>query len=100
MTNNRKPVANAIAELKANLDTVARVREWAELMGYENTRLFSRHFLKHFKDRPKPVLIRVRLQSIVRYLQLDEKGRSLRLHQGDIGRKQPVFRPLMESHNL
>ena len=33
---HRKPIADAIKELKAHLDTVARVYEWAEQMGYEN----------------------------------------------------------------
>lgn len=47
----RKPIGEAVEELKVNLETVARVSEWAALMGYDSAKLFSRHFLRHFGQR-------------------------------------------------
>lgn len=70
----KKPIGDAVEELKANLDTVARVYEWAELMGYKNSKLYSRHFLRHFGCRSSEVLIKVRLRSIVSMLKLNTKS--------------------------
>lgn len=66
---NKEPIENAIKLLKENLQTVARVSEWATLMGYKNPKLFSRHFLRHFKKRPSSVLIKLRIASITKRLQ-------------------------------
>ncbi|NGP88123.1 AraC family transcriptional regulator [Fodinibius halophilus] len=71
---NRKPIGDAIAELERHLDSVARVYEWAYLMNYKDSKLFSRHFLRHFRLRPSKVLKRVRLQSIIK--QLRQNGES------------------------
>lgn len=70
----RKPIEKAVEELKENMETVARVDEWARLMGYKRTRLFSRHFLRHFRIRPSEVLKEVRLRSIIK--QLRDNGSS------------------------
>lgn len=64
----RKPIESAVEELKSNLDTVARVYEWSELMRYEEVKLFSRHFLRHFRCRPIKVLTEIRIQSIIKML--------------------------------
>lgn len=61
----RKSIEDAIEELRTNLGTVARVSEWAVLMGYKNPKLFSRHFLRHFRRRPSEVLKKVRIKSII-----------------------------------
>lgn len=69
-----KPIKHAVKVLKENLDTIARVSEWAELMGYNRTKLFSRHFLKQFSTRPEKIIITVRLRSIIQELQNSQKG--------------------------
>lgn len=70
----RKPIEDAVEELKNNLETVARVSEWAGLMGYKNPKLFSRHFLRQHKCRPSEVLKEVRLKSIIKELRENGEG--------------------------
>lgn len=57
-------ISRAIDLLEENLKQVARVTEWAELMGYKNPKYFSRKFLRHHKIRPQKVLELTRLKSI------------------------------------
>ncbi|MDX1671814.1 MAG: hypothetical protein R3211_05695 [Balneolaceae bacterium] len=64
-------IHNAVEHLKANLTDVARVNEWADLMGYENPRRFSEKFLNHYGIRPQKVMELVRLESIIRMLRSD-----------------------------
>lgn len=73
----KKPIQDAVKELKINLDKVARVYEWAELMGYKNSKLFSSHFLKHYRCLPSGVLKQVRLLSIITMLQSDKSCREV-----------------------
>jgi methylphosphotriester-DNA--protein-cysteine methyltransferase len=68
MQLKRKPITDAKKELKANLDTVARVYEWAELMNYKKPKLFARHFLRHWGKPPSAVMVIVRLKSIIAQL--------------------------------
>jgi|GEM_PF-725967 len=69
----RKSIADAIRELKAHLDTVARVYEWAEQMRYEKARTFRRHFIRHFHRTPSDVLTEVRVRSLVRALRANHQ---------------------------
>lgn len=70
---HRKPIADAIKELKAHLDTLARVYEWGEHMEYENVRTFRRHFIRHFHRTPSDVLTEVRVRSLVRTLRANNQ---------------------------
>jgi len=70
----RKIIEDAVKEIRANLDTIAKVYEWAELMGYNDSKIFSRHFLRHFHKRPSEVLTRVRLKSIIKMLRKSNKS--------------------------
>jgi transcriptional regulator GlxA family with amidase domain len=70
---NQKPIERAIDIFKENLDTVARVTEWAELMGYERPKRFSRHFLHYYGRRPQQVLVRIRLCSITKEIRTCQK---------------------------
>lgn len=63
-----KSISTAVEELEEHLATTARVSEWARLMGYDNQRRFSRHFVRHFRERPSRVLSYVRLKSVIREL--------------------------------
>ncbi|MDR8390623.1 hypothetical protein NC796_05700 [Aliifodinibius sp. S!AR15-10] len=58
-------ITRAVDLLEANLMDVARVTEWANLMGYKNPKKFSRRFLRHYTVRPQPVLEYTRLKSII-----------------------------------
>jgi methylphosphotriester-DNA--protein-cysteine methyltransferase len=57
-------ISRAVEMLEDNLMKVARVIEWADLMGYKSPKRFSRKFLRHHEVRPQRVLEFVRLKSI------------------------------------
>lgn len=61
-------ISSSIDRLKANLSNVARVEEWARLMGYKNPKKFSRKFLRHHLVRPQKILEFIRLKSIIHQL--------------------------------
>jgi len=69
---NNQTLHNAVEELMANLTEVARVFEWADLMGYEDPKRFSEKFLRYYGVRPQKIMELVRLESIIRYLRSDE----------------------------
>jgi len=58
-------VANSVEILNENLRSVARVAEWAEVMGYDCPKKFARCFLKHYYERPQAYLKYARVKSIV-----------------------------------
>lgn len=68
MRKERRQIQEALLILENNLDKIARINEWAHEMGYENSKVFSRYFLRHFKERPSKIMKRVRLKSIIKYL--------------------------------
>lgn len=61
-------ISRAVDILADNLKKVARVTEWAELMGYKNAKYFSRKFCRHHDMRPQKVLELIRLKSIITQL--------------------------------
>lgn len=69
---NNQSIYNAVDELKANLTDVARVFEWADLMGYEDPKIFSEKFLRHYGVRPQKIMELIRLESIIRSLRSEE----------------------------
>lgn len=70
-------MVEAISKLKVNLPEVARVNEWAELMGYDNPRIFSDTFLRHYGIRPQKIMELVRLESIIQHLRSRQDARNL-----------------------
>ncbi len=68
----KKNIADAIELLSANLSNIARVSEWAELMGYDCPKKFARKFLHYYSIRPQKILEYVRLKSIARQLREGE----------------------------
>lgn len=70
---------NALPELKSNLTEIARVFEWARLMGYEDPKKFSEKFLRHYGIRPQKIMELVRLESIIRYLQSEQDFSNLKI---------------------
>ncbi|MDX1636332.1 MAG: hypothetical protein R3281_00080 [Balneolaceae bacterium] len=67
-------ITRAVDMLKANLNEVARVIEWAHLMGYNSPKKFSRKFLRHYTVRPQRVLEYTRVKSIVHELRKGSKS--------------------------
>lgn len=61
-------VSNSIKILNENLNSVARVAEWASVMGYDCPKRFSRRFQRHYSERPQKVMEFVRVKSITRQL--------------------------------
>lgn len=72
-------IQHAVNELKSNLTEVARVFEWADLMGYEDPKRFSEKFLRHYGVRPQKIMELVRLESIIRYLRSTENYSNIKI---------------------
>jgi transcriptional regulator GlxA family with amidase domain len=71
MNTESNHISESIETLNANLRQVAQVGEWADLMGYQNPKKFSRRFLRHYAIRPCRMLVAIRLKSIYKQLQAD-----------------------------
>lgn len=71
MSTESNHISESIETLNANLRQVAQVGEWADLMGYQNPKKFSRRFLRHYAIRPCRMLVAIRLKSIYKQLQAD-----------------------------
>lgn len=72
-------IHNAVDELKSNLTDVARVFEWADLMGYEDPKRFSEKFLRHYGVRPQKIMELIRLESIIRFLRSEQQFSNFRI---------------------
>lgn len=72
MKKQVKPISFAIKKLRDNLSDIARVSEWAELMGYDNPKDFGEDFLQHHEVRPHKAMDSIRLKSIIKYLRAGE----------------------------
>ncbi len=64
MNRELKDISLSIDILSSNLSEIARVSEWALLMGYQCPKKFARKFLRHYSCRPQTVLVYVRLKCI------------------------------------
>jgi methylphosphotriester-DNA--protein-cysteine methyltransferase len=69
MNTESLDISESIETLNVNLRQVAQVGEWANLMGYQNAKKFSRRFLRHYAVRPCRMLVAIRLKSIFKDLQ-------------------------------
>lgn len=74
MNRETREISESISMLRQNLTKIARVEEWAYLMGYPNPKRFSRKFLRYYSVRPVQILKYIRLKSIS--LQLRKKNKS------------------------
>lgn len=74
MNRETREISESISVLRRNLTRIARVEEWAYLMGYPNPKRFSRKFLHYYSVRPIQILKYIRLKSIS--LQLRNKDDS------------------------
>lgn len=65
------PIKKAVKIAEGKVGEIYTVQEWAEEMDYSSSKYFSRLFRNHFGERPKSILIRIRVE---RFFQLlDEK---------------------------
>lgn len=69
----------AVKHLKDNLAEVARVFEWAGLMGYEDPKRFSEKFLRHYGVRPQKIMELIRLESVIRTLRTKQSYSNLKI---------------------
>lgn len=68
-----KTIENAEEILKASLETVARVYEWARLLKYNNTTSFSGHFVRGYRCRPSEKSTKIRWGSVIKVLSSTNK---------------------------
>ncbi|TVQ06142.1 MAG: hypothetical protein EA359_01580 [Balneolaceae bacterium] len=74
MSREQVDISHSIDILKSNLSEIARVSEWAGLMGYRCPKKFARKFLRHFSCRPQTYLVYVRIKSISHELRSEKKS--------------------------
>jgi len=58
----KKQIEKALQVAQKNLKEIRTVTEWAEEMGYESTKYFSRRFKKFYGVSPKPKLVVLRIE--------------------------------------
>lgn len=78
------PISNSVEVLKDNLGKIARVSEWADMMGYDCPKKFARKFLRHYYKRPQTTLKNLRLKCILNDL------RENRMSNFEIARKYGI----------
>jgi AraC-like DNA-binding protein len=59
----KQPMENALQIARESLKEIRTVTEWAEKMGYENPKYFSRRFKKYYGVPPKPKLVKLRIET-------------------------------------
>jgi len=68
----KRPIKNALLVLEKNIENIARVNEWALFMGYENPKLFSRHFIKYYRETPIKVMNNFRIIKVIEELRSNQ----------------------------
>ncbi|HBQ60832.1 MAG TPA: hypothetical protein DD671_14740 [Balneolaceae bacterium] len=58
----KQPIEKALQVARENLREIRTVGEWADKMGYDSSKYFSRKFKKHFGIPPKPKLVELRIE--------------------------------------
>ena len=64
----------AVKILKENLQTIDRVGEWADAMGYSTLKRFSRMFRNYYGERPGPFLLKTKAGIARRLLKQTDKS--------------------------
>jgi len=72
-TNELHP-KEAIIILKKNLQKIDRVNEWAEVMGYNSMKKFSRVFRNFYGERPSKILLKTKVSEARQLLKNTEKS--------------------------
>lgn len=57
-------IEEAIVVLEEHIRSIHTVSQWAEKMGYESDRYFSRKVRNHFGFRPKKIIVEKKLEQI------------------------------------
>lgn len=65
------PMEKALPIVQQNLKEIRTVTEWAEKMGYENPKYFSRRFKKYYGVPPKPKLVELRVEKFHELIKQD-----------------------------
>ena len=72
-TSERIPIESAVDVLKQHMRLIDRVSEWAEKMGSQDTKKFSRQIRDHYGVRPKKLMTQIKLQRVKDLISNDEK---------------------------
>jgi len=56
------PIKKAVKIAQGKVGEIYNVQEWADEMEYSSSKYFSRKFRNHFGERPKSILIRIRIE--------------------------------------
>lgn len=70
---DKSSISSSLDILQQNLETTARVAEWARLVGFECPKKFARQFLRYYSIRPQTYLKYVRLKNISKDLRNETK---------------------------
>lgn len=62
------PISESVNYLKIHLREITTVGDWADKMGYEDSKSFSDDFREEFRLRPQPVLLAFRARKIISLL--------------------------------
>jgi AraC-like DNA-binding protein len=62
------PIKKAVKIAEGKVGSIYTVQEWAEEMNYNSPKYFSRKVRNHFGERPKSILIRIRIAKFVQML--------------------------------
>ncbi len=57
-------IEKAVDILGQHITEVATVSEWADIMGYDSPKYFSRLIRNHYGKRPKELIVQVKLRKI------------------------------------
>lgn len=69
----KQPIEMALRIARENLKEIRTVTEWAEKMGYENPKYFSREFRNYFGNRPLRILNLLRSIKSIELLKTTDK---------------------------
>lgn len=57
----KQPMERALQVARENLKEIRTVTEWAEKMGYDSPKYFSKRFKKYYGESPKSKLVEIRV---------------------------------------
>lgn len=81
----KRDIAKALEVLQKNRSQIKTVDMWADFMGYQTQKEFSRCFLWHFGTRPKKEFDRIWAEDSIKALKQSDKQATLYAIARDLG---------------
>lgn len=69
----KQPMENALQIARENLKEIRTVADWAEKMGYDSAKYFSRRFKKYYRVTPKSKLVEIRIEKFHEIISIDPR---------------------------